>query len=200
MVTALMKPLYGKGYNVTCDNFFTNKDLAQQLLQQRTTIIGTIRPNRCELPPPKKLNLHDSAFYQSEAVHLTHYQAKCNKSVYLLSTQHKGNRTQPDGKRKPETILYYNANKFGVDVLDSMFCSMSTKAGCRRWPLAVFYNVLDLAGLNAYILFKKATGTNLQRRTFLMQLSAELRGDLAEDNPAPLHQPAPVQQRPTPLE
>ena len=197
VVMALLKPLYGKGYNVTCDSFFTNKDLAQRLLQQRTTIVGTIRANRRELPPSKKLSLHDSAFYQSEAVHLTQYQAKRNKSVYLLSTQHKGNKTQPEGKRKPETILFYNANKFGVDVLDSMCRNMSTKAGCRRWPLAVFYNVLDLAGLNAYILFKKATGSNLQRRTFLMRLSAELRGDLAEDNPAPLH---PVQQLPAPLE
>lgn len=29
LVMALMKPLYGKSYNVTSDNFFTNMDLAQ---------------------------------------------------------------------------------------------------------------------------------------------------------------------------
>ncbi len=60
-----------------------------------------------------------------------------------------------------------------------------------------FLILADLAGLNACILFKKATGTNLQRRTFLMRLSPELRGDLQEDNPMPLH---PIQQLTAPLE
>jgi len=122
---------------------------------------------------------------------LTHYQAKANKSVYILSTQHAGCKTQPDGKKKPETILYYNDNKFGVDVLDAMCRQMSTKAGCRRWPLAVFYNILDLAGVNAWILFKKATGSTMYRRNFLLKLSAELRQDLAQENQlVPLNPPA----------
>ncbi|CAB4062153.1 unnamed protein product [Lepeophtheirus salmonis] len=72
---------------------------------------------------------------------------------------------------------------------------MSTKAGFPRWSLAVFYNVLDLVELNAYILFKKATGTNLQKSNFLLQLSAEQRADMAK--PAPLH---PVQQTPATME
>lgn len=191
VVLSLMEPFLGKGYNVTTDNFFTNKDLAQRLLQQRTTITGTVRANRRELPPPKTLALHDSVFFQFEDIHLTRYQAKRNKVVHVMSSQHKGNATQPEGKKKPHSILNYNANKFGVDVLDSMCRQMSTKAGCRRWPLAVFYNILDLAGVNSWILFKKATGSNIHRRKFMMQLSAQLRGDLLDDQedpvPAPLH-------------
>jgi len=63
VVLKLMEPLFGMGYNLTFDNFFTNKDLAQRLLQHRTTSVGTVRANRRELPPPKKLDLHASEFF-----------------------------------------------------------------------------------------------------------------------------------------
>jgi len=86
-------------------------------------------------------------------------------------------------------------------MLDSMCRQMSTKAGCRRWPLAVFWNILDIAGINAWILFRKTTNSLyfvhctflslsvfflnvlplwrknvyiISRRQFLRQLSAEL--------------------------
>lgn len=71
--------------------------------------------------------------------------------------------------------------KSGVDILDSMCRQLSTRAACRRWPLAVFYNILDLAGINAFVLFRKSTGRRISRRHFLFQLSNELRRDDGED-------------------
>ena len=177
VVMQLMEPLFGKGHNVTTDNFFTNKDLAERLLRHKTTITGTIRANRRELPPPTRLHLYASEFFQFDQLNLVRYQAKPKKTVCVLSTQHKGNRTQVDGKKKPESVIYYNNNKYGVDILDSMCRQMSTKAGCRRWPLAVFYNILDFAAVNAWIIFKKSTNRHVKRRNFLLQLSAQLRKD-----------------------
>ena len=104
-------------------------------------------------------------------------QAKANKTVVVMSTLHRGSVCQIDGKKKPESVLYYNANKCGVDMLDSMCRHMSTKAGCRRWTLAVFCNILDLAGVNAWIILKKVTGSNIQRRTFLQKLAEQLLAD-----------------------
>ena len=69
---------------------------------------------------------------------MVRYQAKANKTVVVMSTLHRGSVCQIDGKKKPESVLYYNANKCGVDMLDSMCRQMSTKAGYRRWTLAVF--------------------------------------------------------------
>ena len=90
-------------------------------------------------------------------------------------------------EKKPESVLYYNENKCGVDMLDSMCRQMSTKAGCRRWPLAVFWNILDIAGINVWILFRKTTNAQISRRQFLRQLSAELRetSTSLESTPAP---------------
>ena len=51
----------------------------------------------------------------------------------------------------------------------------TVKAGARRWPVQVFYNILDLAGINAWILYKEVTGKSIRRRDFLLQLATELR-------------------------
>lgn len=179
VVMKLTEPIWNKGYNITTDNFFTSADLARQLLAKRTTIVGTVRAHRRELPPPppQRLELHSSIFYESNELHLTRYQAKRTKTVHILSTQHRGTTCQPDGKKKPFTILYYNSTKYGVDMLDQMARQLSTKSGCRRWPLAVFFNIIDLAAINAWILYKKVTHSNVSRRKFLHDLSSELRHD-----------------------
>lgn len=45
VVMKLMEPYYGRGYNVTSDNFFTSRDLALKLLDKRTSLVGTVRWN-----------------------------------------------------------------------------------------------------------------------------------------------------------
>ena len=174
VVMSLMEPYLGRGYNVTTDNFFTNKELALKLVDERTSIVRTVRLNRKEIPAADRLPLHASIFYRSGSVNLVRYQAKAKKTVVMMSTLHRDTSCQIDGKKKPESVIYYNQNKCGVDMLDSMCRQMSTKAGCRRWTLAVFYNMLDLAGVNAWIIFRKATSSNISRRKFLHRLAEEL--------------------------
>lgn len=77
-------------------------------------------------------------------------------------------------KQIPETVSYYNSTKYGVDVVDQMARLYSTKAGSRRWPVQVFYNILDLAAINAAILYREVTGQNIARRDFILQLPVEL--------------------------
>ncbi|XP_065658096.1 uncharacterized protein LOC136082609 [Hydra vulgaris] len=140
------------------------------LFRPRLNIVEKI-----EIPAFDPLPLYDLSFYINGPLNLIVYQAKKKKTVILLSTLHRGAIKQSDGKKKPEGILYYNANKCGVDMLDSMCRQMSTKSGCRRWPLAVFFNILDLTGVNAWIIFKKVTQQKISRRKFLYTLSEQLR-------------------------
>ncbi|CAI5684870.1 unnamed protein product [Oreochromis niloticus] len=51
----------------------------------------------------------------------------------------------------------------------------SVRSATRRWPVAVFYNMLDLAAVNAYILYKACTGWTGKRRLFLRLLAQQLR-------------------------
>lgn len=58
-----------------------------------------------------------------------------------------------DSQKKPEIITYYNNTKCGVDVLDMCYAIYSSGRRTRRWPLAVFYHMINLASSNGYILY-----------------------------------------------
>lgn len=68
-------------------------------------------------------------------------------------------------------VTYYNNIKFGVDVLDQMDRAYSVKGGTHRWTVALVYNILDLAGTNAHMLYKECTSSKIVWRKF-MQLSS----------------------------
>ena len=112
--------------------------------------------------------------YKAQNCVLTIYKSKPNKKVNLLSSIHKLVQIDNFDKRLPETVKYYNSTKFGVDVTDQMAKKYSVKYGSRRWPLHVFYNILDLAAINTWILYKESTGSCISRKDFLFQLSEEL--------------------------
>ncbi|KAK2583959.1 hypothetical protein KPH14_006423 [Odynerus spinipes] len=156
----LAEPYLQRGRNITTDNFFTSIPLAKKLLALKTTLVGTIRSNKRELPKPAKetkdkMTLFSSNLYKSE---------DCTLTVYK------------------KTITFYNKTKFGVDVADQMARKYSVKAGCFRWPLQVFYNILDLAAINTWILYKECTGSKISRKEFIFCLAKELAGENKENH------------------
>lgn len=173
IVLRLMEPFFGNGYCVTYDNFFTSANNAKILREKRICIIGTVNKNRRWLPPTARkknagLSLHETVVFvgpQSET--LTIYQSKKSKSVGILSSLHKSVTIEENSNKKPNTITYYNNTKCGVDIADGMAKAHSVKAASRRWPVHIFYNILDLAGINAWILYKKVTGSRISRIHFL---------------------------------
>ena len=54
VVTKLMQPIFKRGYNVTCDNFFTRLDVALHLADQKCNNVGTVRQYQKELPKATK--------------------------------------------------------------------------------------------------------------------------------------------------
>ncbi|XP_027013443.2 piggyBac transposable element-derived protein 3-like [Tachysurus fulvidraco] len=179
VVMNLMEPFLDAGRNVTTDNFFTSLSLANRLLERKTTLLGTVNKMRRELPQlakdPGQQEVFSTSVLRSGRVSLTVYSPKKNKTVRVLSSKHQEVTIGDDRKRKPSTITDYNHMKCGVDVLDQMARMYSVRAATRRWPVAVFYNMLDLAAVNAYVLYKACTGWTGKRRLFLSHLAKELR-------------------------
>ncbi|KAJ6642417.1 PiggyBac transposable element-derived protein 4, partial [Pseudolycoriella hygida] len=181
VVLTLMEPYFSGGYTITTDNFFTGLDLALSLQEKHLTLVGTAIKKRRWLPQTAKLKnpnlpLHESNIYLGpNGITLTLYQGKRNKSVSILSSLHKSVKITNSAKKKPDTINYYNNTKCGVDVADQMAKKYSVKASSRRRPVHVFYNVLDLAGLNAYIIYQQTTDKKISRFNFLMALVEYLR-------------------------
>ncbi|CAD1469962.1 unnamed protein product, partial [Heterotrigona itama] len=75
--------------------------------------------------------------------------------VSLISTKHTFVKLRDNNRCTPEMIAYYNETKFGVDIVDQMAQKYTVKAASFRCPLQVFFNILDLAAINAWILYKE---------------------------------------------
>ena len=78
VVTKLMQPIFKRGYNVTCDNFFTRLDVTLHLANQKCSNVGTVRQNRRELPEAseKRQQQHETSLFactQTATVTLTSY-------------------------------------------------------------------------------------------------------------------------------
>lgn len=182
VVLKLIQPVRGLGYNICCDNFFTSLPLAHKLAAQHSTsLIGTIRKNRRELcnsmTEAKKGNTLRSSFFWNEAFKalFVNYQTKERKSVCLLSTLHSQPDVEESNRKKPLMILFYNKNKVGVDSVDQMLRLYSTHSASRRWPIGVWSNVLDIAVVNARVLFTHISNREMTRRSFLLELIEQLR-------------------------
>lgn len=178
-VKKLLSSLERKSYNVTCDNFFSSVSLANHLLSKQTTMVGTVRINSRGLPEAMKndsLKLHETCFYYNEtdAILALKHQGKKKKSVCLLSTMHVNPMCEETGKRKPFPILFYNKHKCGVDAADSMLRLYSTRTASRRWPVTIWHNLLDVALLNSWIVFKESTKCDVPRKVFLLNLVEQL--------------------------
>lgn len=72
-------------------------------------------------------------------------------SVVLVSTMHHCETADPESG-KQENIEFYNITKEGANSLDQKCTTYSCGIITRRWPLAVFYAILDIAGVNARVL------------------------------------------------
>lgn len=84
------------------------------------------------------------------------YQAKQNKNFILLSSKHDDHSVDIDSKAfgKPEIILFYNARKWGVNVVDKNKETYSVVRMTNRWPIRIVYTMLDIAGLISFIIVK----------------------------------------------
>lgn len=180
VVTDLCSSLKGTGRNVTCDNFFTSMNLLQQLKKDNITVLGTVRKNRVELPPELVVTKGRDALSSKFAFHndgmLVSYCPKKGKVVLLMSSMHdQAGIDEGNPKKKPVMILDYNATKGGVDTSDQMLRTYTCKRMTRRWPIAIFSNMLDISALNAYVIWMLINpgwnaGKSHKRRLFIEEL------------------------------
>ena len=74
-------------------------------------------------------------------------------AVVLMSTLHKNAEISAREDQKPSIILDYNATKGVVDNLYKVTGSYSTKRMTARWPLVIFYNMIDVSSYNAFVIW-----------------------------------------------
>lgn len=185
LVMRLSQPWLNSGRNITGDNFFTSSELTERLLNNRTTYVGTIRKNKRDIPnelfASRSRTVESSIFCFDNQLTLVSYVPKRNKSVILLSSMHHSDEIQPTNHNKPDIIHFYNQTKSGVDNFDHLARVYSCKRRTKRWPMTIFFNILDSAAIASYVLWilrfpNWDITTSHRRRNFLKELSGSLIG------------------------
>lgn len=93
-----------------------------------------------------------------------------------MSTLHKDAQISSRKDGKPEMILDYSATKGRMDNLDKVTVSYSCKSMTARWPLAIFYNTVDLSACNAFIIWTEIFPDWKVTKLFKRQLVLEEHG------------------------
>ena len=118
-------------------------------------MVGKIRKNRSELPPQllptKNRPVNSSKFVYTADTSLVSYVPKKRKNVVLMSTLHRDGIICGLEHQKPESIMDYNAKIGWVDNMDKLVSAYSCKRRTLRWPLATFFNILDISAYNTFV-------------------------------------------------
>ena len=147
-----------QGINISMDQYFTSVSLASWALEKNITIFGTMQHDR--KGKPKELgsvaNREEKSvmyvYHTKEKIMLTYYINKKKldkKNVIVLSSMHDSVKVTEDQGRKPSVHAMYNYTKGGVDVVDLLSTSHSTRIKCKQWPLNAFAFILDTCRSNA---------------------------------------------------
>ena len=67
-----------------------------------------------------------------------------------MSTMHSEKKRDKD-TGKEEISIFYNQEKGGVDSHDQMRSLYTTARKTNRWPMRLFYGIIDSAALNAFL-------------------------------------------------
>ena len=179
----LTTSFHGTNRNLTMDNWFTSVQTAKQLLEKNITVVGTIRKNFKKIPSSflelKNGQINSAMFCYSNSLTLLSYcpQKTKKKIVVMLSTMHeKGD--EPNSTEFPEIKKFYDSTKGGVDTLDQLCHTYSTNRKTRRWPLCLFYNLLNIVGYNSMVLLRGSYALDKEnltnRRAYLKKLAMDL--------------------------
>ena len=179
VVSRLTNDYVGKNRNLTTDNWYTSYPLAEDLLNKKTTLVGTLRKNKKEIPaellPNKSRPIPSSIFAFRKDMTLVSYCQKKNKAVILLSTMHADDIVDRSSN-KPDIVLFYNSTKGGIDTVDEMCGNYSVQKRTRRWPLVLFFQMINIEGINSNIIYKyfHIDSNKQPRRIFLKNVALSL--------------------------
>ena len=169
--------LLNKGYHLFTDNFYTKPLLARILDTEGTLLTGTVRSNSKGIPAiPAKLNVGQMVqFRDGNSLFVAFREKKSQrKPVLMLSTSEAAGMMQVRTgagviKRKPKCIAAYNKYMGGVDISDRKVYHVSAERPSKRYWKKIFFNLIDIALLNAFELYRSNTdvGQRLSRHDFL---------------------------------
>lgn len=172
-----------KNHKVYYDNYYTSLPLQVYLAEHGILSVGTVRRNRIpgvnvlsedELKK-KPRGTFDESVCQINSVDVAMVTWKDNKVVNLMSTfvgsqpvESISRFTKKTKTREdiacPKIVKAYNQHMGGVDLMDSHFGRHKIAIKSKKWYFRLFYHLVDMAVINAWLVQKKVlTIKNLEK-------------------------------------
>lgn len=151
------------GRTMYTDNWYSSYDLASELLNRSTNLVGTLRSNRKNNPKEvvnKKLKKGEVIAKQCNKG-ITVLKWKDKREVLMISTKHSDAQSTIINKRgkeviKPQVIINYNKGKGLVDVTDLRNSYHNPLRKTLKWyKNVVFELLLNTSVLNALSLYEE---------------------------------------------
>ena len=168
------------------DRLYTSFEVADWLLDQDITMVGTIMSNRVGIPPAikpvenREVNSY-LLFWRSDGLcNISSYvpsTSKGKKNVMVVSTLQPLLGVTKDDKTKPAIIKLYDFTKGGTDIVDQKMGAYTTKSKSRKWTKVVFFYLLDTICVNAstiYALANNISPTKVNSFEFGVELADAL--------------------------
>lgn len=193
IVLSLLKPLLGKGYCVTVDNYYNSPQLADTLVRNQTDIYGTLRINRKEVPEElkkEKLTKGKVVAFQRGKVMTLRWKDK--KDVSMLSTIHnpamQDVETRTGTVKKPTVVYDYNFTMGGVDKVDQQLVDYPiTRKRGKKYYKKVFFHLMDIGVWNAFNLYNEAVSQAGQKPLTHLKFCMQIIRDIITKYGSELH-------------
>uniref|UniRef100_A0A1B6MQT6 PiggyBac transposable element-derived protein domain-containing protein n=1 Tax=Graphocephala atropunctata TaxID=36148 RepID=A0A1B6MQT6_9HEMI len=164
-VMELVEPLLGEGRTLCTDNFYTSVQLAHELNENETHLVGTLRKKRklnSKNVEKKALNKGEMIVKESNTgVIIGKWKDK--REVMFLTTKEipvmteSTNKTNKRGTttNKPSTVLTYNQAKSFIDVSDQLASyGTSVRRGVKWYRKLMFELLTNTSVVNAHSVYK----------------------------------------------
>ena len=119
--------------------------------------------------------LYRFVFNHENCITLVAYIPRRYRSVILLSSSHPTPSIDDstEDSRKPAMVTDYNRTKGEVDLMDECVETFTCRRKTTRWPLLLYFNLLDVAANNAFLLMMR-NGYSGDRAAFIRALTMQL--------------------------
>ena len=195
--------LFDKGYICYTDNWYSSPTLFHHLQGRRTYAVGTVRPTRKWMPRPQlQVRRKGDVAIRSSPTGQLALAWMDKKQVNMLSTFHRGRETvtlppnhRGEERIKPLVVHDYNRGMKGVDLSDQMASSYETPRKCKKWYHNLFFHLVDMALVNAHLVYQHIGGRKAQLDFRLELVDQYLKNPLPprpQRRATPLPRPVPV--------
>lgn len=181
-VKELTQPVHGLNKTIIMDHKYTSVALTKDLLEEpyKLTVVGKLHNRHSEIPKAfrytKTRPPYTSMFCYDHSLTLLSYKPNVKDVLHLLSSRSEEGVVNP-ATRKPLMLEFYNENK-NFNGFDKFFNTITCSRKTRRWPMCIFYDMLNMALANSYIIYSHnvldSGGRPLSGKEFAKKLHYDL--------------------------